>query len=231
MHPFEHGGRSMCVAWEGEPLMPGTGTKNTKGHQRRWVLPFEALPTEVGLLRRAATTQLDQWGVPTVGDVAQLVVTELATNVIKHVGEGSPTTLILEWKKDRLRVEMHDKSRSLPSLRTADCDAECGRGLHMLATMAVDWGTTVTALGKAVWCEIPLGSDAVCLRMKRAIDALENYRECCGSFLRGRRDAGMEESAVELIADLLHWTSARGLDPVDMLERAQLHYEVEADAA
>ncbi|GGV56101.1 hypothetical protein GCM10010294_01390 [Streptomyces griseoloalbus] len=199
--------------------------------QRRCVLPFEALPTEVRLLRRAAATQLGQWGVPTAGDATQLVVTELATNVIKHVGEGSPATLILEWKRERLRVEMHDKSSSLPALGTAGCEAECGRGLHMLAAMAADWGTVVTALGKAVWCEIELGSDAVCLRMERAVDALENYRERGGAVLHGRCEAVLEESAVELIADLLHWTSARGLDPDDVLDRAQMHYEAEADIA
>ncbi|MFH8450383.1 ATP-binding protein [Streptomyces fungicidicus] len=202
-----------------------------KDRQRRCVLPFEALPAEVRLLRRAAATQLGQWGVPAAGDAAQLVVTELATNVIKHVGEGSPATLILEWKRERLRVEVHDKSSSLPAPRTADCEAECGRGLHMLAAMAVDWGTVVTALGKAVWCEIELGPDAVCLRMERAVDALENYRERSEAALRGRREAVLEESAVELIADLLHWTSAQGLDPDDVLDRAQMHYEAEAAAA
>ncbi|MGW2124178.1 hypothetical protein ACWCW0_22115, partial [Streptomyces sp. NPDC001758] len=58
-------------------------------------------------------------------------------------------------------------------------------------------------------------------------DSLESYRERGGSFLRGQREAVLEESAVELIADLLHWTSARGLDPDDMLDRAQMHYEAE----
>ncbi|KES07108.1 hypothetical protein BU52_10990 [Streptomyces toyocaensis] len=208
--------------------MPGIDIED---RQRRCVLPFEALPAEVRLLRRAAVVQLGRWGVQTAGDATQLVVTELATNVIKHVGEGSPATLILEWKRERLRVEMHDKSSSLPTLRTADCEAECGRGLHLLAAMAVDWGTAITALGKAVWCEIELGSDAVCLRMERAIDALESYRKRGGSVLHGRCGAVLEESAVELIADLLHWTSARGLDPDDILDRAQMHYEAEADAA
>lgn len=228
VQPLGHGRRSMRVAREGEPLMPGIDIED---RQRRCVLPFEALPAEVRLLRRAAVVQLGRWGVQTAGDATQLVVTELATNVIKHVGEGSPATLILEWKRERLRVEMHDKSSSLPTLRTADCEAECGRGLHLLAAMAVDWGTAITALGKAVWCEIELGSDAVCLRMERAIDALESYRKRGGSVLHGRCGAVLEESAVELIADLLHWTSARGLDPDDILDRAQMHYEAEADAA
>lgn len=217
------------MAREGESFMPGIDTRD---RQHRCVLPFEALPEQVSLLRHAASAQLGQWGVPSGGDETQLVVTELATNVIKHVGEGTPATLILEWKRERLRVEMHDKSQSLPALRTADCNAECGRGLHMLAAMAVDWGTVVTALGKAVWCEIELGSETACLRVKRAVEALESYQERIGATLLGRRgEVVLEESAVELIADLLHWTSARGLDPDDVLDRAQMHYEAETEAA
>ncbi|MFF8681697.1 ATP-binding protein [Streptomyces sp. NPDC015237] len=173
--------------------------------------------------------QLDQWGVSGAGEETELVVTELAANVIKHVGNGSLATLILEWKRERLRVEMHDKSRSLPALRSVACDAECGRGLHMLAAMAVDWGTVVTALGKAVWCEIELGSEAECRRMNRAVEALDNYQGHSGAVLQGRRsEAVLARSAIELIADLLHWASARGLDPDDVLDSAQMRYEADA---
>ncbi|MGW0954824.1 ATP-binding protein [Streptomyces sp. NPDC002545] len=209
--------------------MPGT---SARGGQHRCVLPFKALPAEVRLLRKAATAQLDQWGVPTAGEETALVVTELATNVIKHVGEGASATLILEWSRERLRVEMHDKSRVLPSVHRADCDAECGRGLHMVTAMAVDWGTVVTALGKAVWCDIALGSESDCRRVERAVEALERYQGSSEVVQEGRqRAAALEESAIELIADLLHWTSARGLDPDDVLDRAQMHYEAEAEAA
>ncbi|MFJ3244136.1 ATP-binding protein [Streptomyces sp. NPDC094154] len=205
---------------------------STGDHQLRCVLPFEALPAEVRLLRRAAAAQLDQWGVPSACDETELLVTELATNVIKHVGEGVSATLILEWKRERLRIEMHDKSRTLPSLHSADCDAECGRGLHLLAAMTLGWGTVATALGKAVWCEIELGSESACRRVERAVEALESYQGCSGAVLEGRqRAAALEESAIELIADLLHWTSARGLDPDDVLDRAQMHYEAEAKVA
>ncbi|MEU3143494.1 MULTISPECIES: ATP-binding protein [unclassified Streptomyces] len=206
--------------------MPGIDAGN---RQHRCVLPFAALPAEVQLLRRITAAQLDQWGVPAAGDEAGLLVTELATNVIKHVGEGTLATLILEWKCDRLRVEMHDKSHALPAMRGADRDAECGRGLHLLAAMAADWGTAVTALGKAVWCEIELGPEVTCRRVERAVETLEGYRRRGGVVLEGRRrESVLEESAIELIADLLHWTSARGLDPDDVLDRAQMHYEAKA---
>ncbi|MGV9994888.1 ATP-binding protein [Streptomyces sp. NPDC003374] len=193
------------------------------------MLPFEALPGEVRLLRRAAAAQLDQWGVSAASDEAALVVTELATNVIKHVGEGTSATLILEWRRERLRVEMHDKSPALPAQHNAGHDAECGRGLHLLASMAVDWGTVVTASGKAVWCEIALGSEAACRRVERAVSALEHYQRRIGGALEGlRRSVVFEESAIKLIADLLHWTVSRGQDPDDLLDRAQTHYEAEA---
>lgn len=188
---------------------------------------------EVRLLRRAASKQLSQWGMPVVVDEAELLVTELATNVVKHVGEGASATLILEWKGERLRLEVHDKSQSLPSLKSAGCDDVCGRGLHLLASLAVDWGTVLTAAGKAVWCEISISSGSACQRIERAVAALENYQSVDrGNALQGRRrDAGLAESAVALIADLLHWTAARGHDPDDVLDRAQMHYEAEADVA
>ncbi|MGX1910341.1 ATP-binding protein [Streptomyces phaeochromogenes] len=194
----------------------------------RCVLPFEAEPTEVRLLRRAAVNQLSQWGLPVAVDEVELLITELATNVIRHVGEGVSATLILEWRTERLRVEVHDKSRKVPSLRAVGYDEECGRGLHMLATLAADWGTVLTAVGKVVWCEIELGSDRPTCR--RAVEALEIYQELGGrTALRGdRRGAALEESAVELIADLLHWAAARGNDPDDILDRAQMHFEADA---
>ncbi|RZB17134.1 ATP-binding protein [Streptomyces sp. F001] len=206
--------------------MPGY---EVSGPRLRCVLPFEAAPAEVRLLRRAAVKQLSRWGTPVSVDEAELLVTELATNVVKHVGEGASATLILEWRGERLRLEVHDQSPVSPSVRTVDCDQECGRGLHLLTALAVDWGTVLTAVGKAVWCEIALSAQRGCRRIERAAEALENYQGT--RRWPGPREAGLEESAIELIADLLHWTAARGHDPDDFLDRAQMHYEAEADAA
>jgi anti-sigma regulatory factor (Ser/Thr protein kinase) len=196
----------------------------------RCVLPFAAAPAEVRLLRKATATQLAQWGLPTATDEAELVVTELATNVVRHVGEGASATLVLERRGGRLRVEVHDKSRTVPALRPTGCDEECGRGLHLLASLAADWGTVLTAMGKAVWCEVEVGMAQECRRVERAVEVLEAYQYADGvSAVQGRpRQAVLEESAIELIADLLHWTAARGLDPDDFLDRAQMHYEAEA---
>ncbi|MFE6524721.1 ATP-binding protein [Streptomyces sp. NPDC057794] len=205
------------------------GYDGTESHLR-CVLPFEAAPAEVRLLRLATAQQLSRWGASLATDEAELLVTELATNVVKHVGEGALATLIVEWKGERLRLEVHDKSPVMPTLRAAGCGDECGRGLHLIEALAVDWGAVVTAAGKAVWCELQLDRRGPCRRIERAVQALENYENVAWQpRQRGRPQATHRvESAVELIADLLHYTSARGHGPDDILDRAHLHYEAEA---
>ncbi|SED59148.1 Anti-sigma regulatory factor (Ser/Thr protein kinase) [Streptomyces sp. 2131.1] len=196
----------------------------------RSVLQFEAVPTAVGDLRSAVREQLDCWGLPAVAAEAELAVSELATNVIRHVGSGSAATLVLEAAGDRLRIELHDKSFQVPVFRSAACDAECGRGLRLLAGMAVDWGTLLTATGKAVWCELPAVPELRCRKVLRAESALAEYWRDAGAQPLLDRHTGrvLEESATGLIADLLHWVAARGGDPDGLLDRAQMHYEAEA---
>lgn len=199
----------------------------------RCVLPFEAVSEEVGLLRRAAAQQLARWGMRVTGEEAEVIVTELATNVIKHVGEGVSATLVLEWRGDRLRLELHDRCPALPSLRSVDFYDECGRGLHLVAGLAADWGAVHTAAGKMVWCDVLVCDGVGSRRIARAAEALERYRGA-GTAVGGSGPsprAGLAESAVQLIADLLHWTAARGYDPDDILDRSQMRYEAELDAA
>ncbi|MGW2256924.1 ATP-binding protein [Streptomyces sp. NPDC001780] len=196
----------------------------------RCVLPFEANPAELGALRTSVRVQLQDWGVPTLVDEVQLAVTELATNVLKHVGYGVPATLVLEPGGDRLRVEVHDTSPIVPTLRQAECADECGRGLHLLAAMALSWGTVLTAAGKAVWCELPFSSAKQCSRAQRASAVLGTYQSLPGapSGLDIARLPVAEDCAAGLIADILHWLASHGGDPEAMLDWAQMHYEADA---
>ncbi|WP_327297409.1 ATP-binding protein [Streptomyces sp. NBC_01197] len=196
----------------------------------RCVLPFAAEPTQLRPLRRAVWERLSYWGVPALTDEVQLVVTELATNVIKHVGPGVAATLVLESAYGHLRVELHDTSHVVPALADPQCGDECGRGLHLLAALAVGWGTLVTATGKAVWCELALPADRRCRRIQRASAVLDGYGRMTGAptLAGGGRRSALEESATDLIADLLHWHAAQGGDPDEILDRAQTHFEAEA---
>ncbi|MFE5843968.1 ATP-binding protein [Streptomyces niveus] len=197
----------------------------------RCVLTFEAEPVGLLLLRRTVRDQLAEWGMLALSDEVQLAVTELASNVIKHVGEGVPTALVMEPREGVLRVEVHDTSHAVPAVRDPQCGDECGRGLHLLAGMSANWGSAQTATGKAVWCEFAIGgADGRCLRVRRAMSVMENYRLAADGRppLAVSRLPVLEESATELIADLLHWLSAEGGDPDAVLDRAQMHFEADA---
>lgn len=206
-----------------------TGYEDTESRVRT-VLPFQAEPSELRVLRRAVRKQLSLWGALAAADEVLLVVTELATNIIKHVGEGVAATLVLESSPGILRVEAHDKSDVLPVAGVAACEEECGRGLHLLAAMAAGWGTILTATGKAVWCELALEPATHCRRIQRAAAALEGYREAEAGVgaLATSQPAALDDAATSLIADLLHLLAAQGRDPDDVLDQAQVHFEAEA---
>ncbi|GAA3371894.1 hypothetical protein GCM10020367_24560 [Streptomyces sannanensis] len=201
------------------------------GSRLRSVLPFTAAPAELRHLRKAVRSTLGQWGLRPVADETELAVSELATNVIKHVGEGAAATLVLEAFQHVLRVELHDDSHAVPALTSVDSDTECGRGLHLLSALSAGWGTLVTATGKAVWCELALEPSSQCVRVQRAAAVLEEYRRTAGSRNVVPTYTVLEESVTDIIADLLHWLAAQGGDPDDILDRAQMHFEAEWEAA
>ena len=102
--------------------------------------------------RRQIRAAIRAWDVPVDPDVAALLTSELVTNAIRH--EPSPTvTVSIACSGGELRVEVHDTSRRLPVLVNADADAnaEAGRGLMLVATLAADWGVCRDPVGKAVY--------------------------------------------------------------------------------
>jgi anti-sigma regulatory factor (Ser/Thr protein kinase) len=82
---------------------------------------------------------------------AELCVSELLANVIAHLGEGTPVTL----RVSGTRVELTDPDPRAPVLRQAVDDDESGRGLALLAAVALRWGVRREPAGKTVWAELP----------------------------------------------------------------------------
>ncbi|MEU5925401.1 MULTISPECIES: ATP-binding protein [Streptomyces] len=201
----------------------------TEPQPRRCVFPFAAEASQVAGLRRAVRAELAVWGMSALADEAQLIITELASNVVKHVGQGSVATLVLDAGPNQLRMELHDKSGKEPQRLHPTCDEESGRGLQILGALSATWGTVRTTAGKAVWCELPLTLDETRRRIQRATTVMETYGLAVGSpTVRLTHRPVLEESATSLILDLLHWLAAQGLDPDDILDRAQTHFEAEA---
>lgn len=110
-----------------------------------------AAPKAGPLLRHAVREHL---GVDACPD-AELCVSELLSNVITHLGEGTPVTLRITGRATRTRVELTDPDpRVWPVLRQATGTDESGRGLALLDAVALRWGVTQGARTKTVWCEL-----------------------------------------------------------------------------
>ncbi|MFC8370010.1 ATP-binding protein [Streptomyces sp. NPDC057239] len=114
-------------------------------------LELLALPKAVPEVRRVVREHL---GAPC--PEVQLCVSELLTNVIDHVGEGTPVILRLIRTADgRTRVELTDSGQHAWLVaRRPDEDDETGRGLLLLDALARRWGVWLTPAGKTVWCEL-----------------------------------------------------------------------------
>ncbi|MGW2179065.1 ATP-binding protein [Streptomyces sp. NPDC001732] len=85
-----------------------------------------------------------------------LCVSELLTNVIVHLGEGTPVTLRVSGTcTGRVRVELSDpEPGAWPVIRSAAGGDESGRGLALVDALALRWGVEQGPRGKTVWCEL-----------------------------------------------------------------------------
>jgi anti-sigma regulatory factor (Ser/Thr protein kinase) len=102
---------------------------------------------------------LRAWEAPHDLDDAALLVTELVSNVVDHVGGEAALSVELTLSGDRLRVAVVDGSAIRPVVQELSRDRPRGRGLRMLQIIASGWGSDAHGDGKRVWFELrPDGS-------------------------------------------------------------------------
>ncbi|MDI3405921.1 ATP-binding protein [Streptomyces cavernicola] len=110
----------------------------------------------VGHFRRILRTLLTSWGMQELCDAAELALTELLTNVLRHVPENPHcTTEILGYARV-LRVEVTDRSTKPLRTRPQEPLTESGRGLLLVEAVTDRWGTCPPSgggPGKTVWFE------------------------------------------------------------------------------
>ncbi|MEU6993323.1 ATP-binding protein [Streptomyces sp. NPDC046465] len=119
-------------------------------------LDLLAVPKAVPELRRALSAHAHAYR--PLPDI-QLCVSELLSNVIRHLGEGTPVTVrVTGAHGNRIRVAVTDPDpRAWPLLRRAGGDDETGRGLALLDAVSLRWGIEQEADRKTVWCELGEG--------------------------------------------------------------------------
>lgn len=207
--------------------------------RKPWDLAFTADPEEVAALRRIMRIHLGLWGLHDVVDGAQLCLSELVSNVITHVGPGTPATLAVSMSGTHLRIEVHDPDmRALPTLMDAASDSESGRGMALVDAVADRWGVQLLADRKMTWCELPTtltspNGHRGGPHVARAEEVLDLYGSAKLRLAGECRlsAATVEEVVIGVIADLLHWLRAHGHDADDALDRAQTHFEAEVGVA
>lgn len=89
---------------------------------------------------------------PACRPVAELLISEMATNALRHANTPFRVAVVAA---DTVRLEVWDRSVQVPRARPAAIDAESGRGLHILGMLSTAWGVDVVDGGKVVWCELP----------------------------------------------------------------------------
>ncbi|MET7716062.1 ATP-binding protein [Streptomyces sp. NPDC005407] len=135
-----------------------SGVIDTEGEVAEWTFPAE--PGVVRAARHAVRDTLRAWGLdPVIGDVTELLVSELVTNSLRYASGPIGVRLVrpeLGEATPSLLVEVSDPLPDPPTERAAEPDDEGGRGLQLVACTARRWGTRRGRTGKTVWFELPV---------------------------------------------------------------------------
>ncbi len=120
----------------------------------RWLLPaVPPEPASVTLVRQQTRAVLAQWGIDDLRWAAELLITELTTNVVRHA--RTMFNVGMTWDRSVLRCEVTDADPRPPSpSRLHPDDAVGGRGLLLVAEIALRWGVQTFPQGKTVWFEL-----------------------------------------------------------------------------
>jgi anti-sigma regulatory factor (Ser/Thr protein kinase) len=114
-------------------------------------LELPATPAAASVARLFVRCLCEEWGVGSVADVAELLSSELVTNAVLHA--RSSIELEAARTASALRVDVRDVGRGQvqPKAQPAPTEAEGGRGLSIVASLAQSWGVEESSGGKSVW--------------------------------------------------------------------------------
>lgn len=110
---------------------------------------FSAEPESVAAARRFTKSTLNAAARETL-EAIELMVSELATNCIRHTKTGFELTITDE--AGQIRIEVTDSAGGSPRMRRPDITDPTGRGLQIVDLLSEAWGVEDAAgPGKTVW--------------------------------------------------------------------------------
>jgi anti-sigma regulatory factor (Ser/Thr protein kinase) len=135
-----------CEAYGG-----GVGEQGDVAPSRVLTLPAD--PRVVSRARRFLRHELATRGAKDLQGTAELLTSELVTNVLLHT--RSSVTVRVTVHGDSARIEVEDDSPIPPVAGVLDMTAACGRGFVLVARLSQRWGVSPIANGgKKVWFEV-----------------------------------------------------------------------------
>jgi hypothetical protein len=133
---------------------PAAGDPVRRVHWADVTRTFGGTPEDTRAARNFALGMLEPWrGEQLAADTA-LVVTELATNAVRHAGSAFSVSLTLSGRV--IRISVGDTLPLGPAGVDQQLAATSGHGLGVVAAIATRWGVDTAPSGKAVWAELPL---------------------------------------------------------------------------
>ena len=123
------------------------------------VLAVAPEPASAALVRHSIAADLLARQVsPLCVDDVVLVASELVSNAVIHAPAPDEAELDVTWEvePDAIVVRVLDSSPELPRGRSTNETDTRGRGLFIVAALALDWGVRRTPDGKQVWARIPI---------------------------------------------------------------------------
>ncbi len=111
-----------------------------------------ARPQSVRVARAFVVSSVSSCGCEQLGDVAELLVSEMVTNAVVH-GDGEVAVRVL-GNGECVRVEVDDRCADPAVLRHPGAAATSGRGMMLVSELADRWGNEAGEHGKTVWFEL-----------------------------------------------------------------------------
>ncbi len=121
--------------------------------QRR-TLRRRSAPDSISTARAHVREALQAWGLDPLVDTATLLVSEITTNVLLHA--RTDFALAVERREGVVRIRVLDGSPRAATRRRYGLDAGTGRGLGLVETLAVAWGSEPAEApwAKSVWFDL-----------------------------------------------------------------------------
>ena len=182
MHPTSGGTGTVCGSPSVHGFVPGTpefdsgagpafqsGGGDGVFEPMRSYLELGPLPSAVPCARIHARLVVGEWGLPELASTVELIVSELVTNGIQasvRLKESwfngrwksgtPPVRLWLSAQEGQVLVQVWDGNHELPVRQDVDPAAVGGRGLVLVESLSVQWGSYRLAecSGKAVWAVV-----------------------------------------------------------------------------